>query len=73
MIILGVIITFVFVIITSAIPITMIVIGSKNLDNCPIENKIPIYLIVQGSVDLCFTVNSLVILLAKLISKKGEG
>ena len=55
----------------SAIPITMIVIGSQNLNNCPIENKIPIYLIVQGSVGLFLTVLILVILLAIMISKKG--
>ncbi|XP_028401402.1 uncharacterized protein LOC114524503 [Dendronephthya gigantea] len=33
-----------------AIPITMIVIGAKYKDDCPGEDKIPIYLIVAGAV-----------------------
>ncbi|XP_068701421.1 transmembrane protein 272-like isoform X1 [Montipora foliosa] len=33
-----------------AIPIAMIVIGAKYKNDCPLEDKIPIYLIVAGSV-----------------------
>lgn len=33
-----------------AIPIAMIVIGAKYKDQCPVEDKIPIYLIVGGAV-----------------------
>lgn len=33
-------------------PIPMIVIGAKNMDKCTIEPKIPIWLIVFGSVSI---------------------
>ena len=41
-------------------PIAMIVIGAKNMDKCPIEPKIPIWLIVSGSLSIVVAIFSLI-------------
>ncbi|KAM4617945.1 transmembrane protein 272-like [Discoglossus pictus] len=40
------------VVLWTALSIAMIIIGSMHVDNCPVEPKIPIYLIVAGVVHL---------------------
>lgn len=40
------------IVICFALPISMIVIGAKYEDDCPVEHKIPIWLIVSGAVAL---------------------
>ncbi|EDO47125.1 predicted protein, partial [Nematostella vectensis] len=52
-----------------AIPIAMIVIGAKYKNQCPIEDKIPIYLIVGGSFGIF---RNLVSLCQRARKKEGE-
>ncbi|XP_072039847.1 uncharacterized protein [Amphiura filiformis] len=44
-----------------AIPITMIVMGALHLHDCPIENKIPIYLLVSGCFYILKTLVDLIV------------
>jgi hypothetical protein len=41
-----------FFVITVVVPIKMIISGSTNMAHCPIQTKIPIFLIVSGAVSL---------------------
>ncbi|UJR19424.1 hypothetical protein I4U23_022554 [Adineta vaga] len=59
-------ITFVFLGLIVVFPTYMIVVGSTNIANCPIETKIPIYLIVTGSIPIVSLLLSVGIITIKL-------
>ncbi|RNA22257.1 hypothetical protein BpHYR1_014704 [Brachionus plicatilis] len=52
----------VILILMTIFPISMIVIGATNMDKCPIEPKIPIWLIVAGSVSIVLALISFITL-----------
>ncbi|XP_068115663.1 transmembrane protein 272-like [Hyperolius riggenbachi] len=57
---------FFTVLLWTALSIAMIIIGSMHVDNCPVEPKIPIYLIVAG----VFHLVAFVLIPLKLIAEK---
>ncbi|XP_077976385.1 transmembrane protein 272-like isoform X1 [Styela clava] len=59
----------IFIAIMLCIPVSMIVIGAINLNNCPLERFIPIWLIVAGSVSAFMQLGSIF----KKIKAKCDG
>jgi len=45
--------------IISAVPLTQLIIGSLHKNDCPMNHRIPIYLIVSGTVGLCLALTSI--------------
>ncbi|CAG5119065.1 unnamed protein product, partial [Candidula unifasciata] len=54
---------------TLIVPIVMIVFGVKYLDECPLETKIPIFLIVGG----CFGIVKILVVLGKYVQNRHMG
>lgn len=59
----------IFIAILLCIPVAMIVVGALNLDNCPLERFIPIWLVVAGSVSAFMQLGSII----KKIKAKCDG
>ncbi|CAF0897128.1 unnamed protein product [Brachionus calyciflorus] len=56
----------------TAYPIAMIVMGSTNLNKCTIEPKIPVWLIVSGSVSIFMAILIILSVIAQVTLKKVD-